>query len=132
VIDVALLGIIRRWYIRDRVSIREIARRLDISRNTVRRYIRSEAIEPSYAARQKLSSLDEYAPRLNTWLATEAVKSRKQRRTLKQMFLDLRDLGYEGSYDRVAAFGRQWKVGQLERVKSASKSTPKFLSFGQR
>ncbi|WP_433694726.1 HTH domain-containing protein [Herbaspirillum seropedicae] len=42
----ALLGTIRRWYIRDRVSIREIARRLDISRNTVRRYIRSEAIEP--------------------------------------------------------------------------------------
>ncbi|MFX7739905.1 winged helix-turn-helix transcriptional regulator, partial [Salmonella enterica] len=48
-IDVALLGIIRRWYIRDRISIREIARRLDISRNTVRRYIRSNAIEPSYS-----------------------------------------------------------------------------------
>jgi hypothetical protein len=39
------------------------------------------------------------------------------------MFLDLRELGYEGSYDRVAAFSRQWKVGQMERVKSASKST---------
>ncbi|QBP77689.1 hypothetical protein E2K99_23055 [Herbaspirillum huttiense] len=53
----------------------------------------------------------------------ESAKSRKQRRTLKQMFLDLRTLGYEGSYDRVAAFGREWKVGQMERVKSASKST---------
>ncbi|MRT28031.1 hypothetical protein, partial [Herbaspirillum sp. CAH-3] len=42
---------------------------------------------------------------------------------LKQMFLDLKELGYEGSYDRVAAFGRRWKVGQMERVKSASKST---------
>ncbi|MRT30114.1 hypothetical protein FYB76_15020, partial [Herbaspirillum sp. CAH-3] len=41
----------------------------------------------------------------------------------KQMFLDLKELGYEGSYDRVAAFGRRWKVGQMERVKSASKST---------
>ncbi|AON52406.1 hypothetical protein Hsc_0089 [Herbaspirillum seropedicae] len=41
------------------------------------------------------------------------------------MFLDLRELGYEGSYDRVAAFSRQWKVGQMERVKSASKSTGK-------
>jgi len=39
------------------------------------------------------------------------------------MFLDLKELGYEGSYDRVAAFGRQWMVGQLERVNSASKST---------
>jgi transposase len=121
---VALLGIIRRWYIRDRVSIREIARRLDISRNTVRRYIRSEAIEPSYPTRQSPSSLDEFAPRLSAWLSAEAVKSRKQRRTLKQMFLDLKELGYEGSYDRVAAFGRQWKVGQMARVNSASKSTP--------
>ncbi|MBG7622579.1 helix-turn-helix domain-containing protein, partial [Herbaspirillum sp. AP02] len=119
----ALLGIIRRWYIRDRVSIREIARRLDISRNTVRRYIRSEAIEPSYPTRQSQSSLDEFAPRLSAWLSAEAVKSRKQRRTLKQMFLDLKELGYEGSYDRVAAFGRQWKVGQMARVNSASKST---------
>ena len=39
------------------------------------------------------------------------------------MFLDLKELGYEGSYDRVAAFGRQWKVGQMARVNSASKST---------
>lgn len=122
-IDVALLGIIRRWYIRDRISIREIARRLDISRNTVRRYIRADVSEPSYPARHSPSSLDPFAPRLSAWLSAEAVKSRKQRRTLKQMFLDLRELGYEGSYDRVAAFSRQWKVGQIERVKSASKST---------
>ncbi|WP_433694140.1 HTH domain-containing protein [Herbaspirillum seropedicae] len=119
----ALLGIIRRWYIRDHISIREIARRLDISRNTVRRYIRSDAIEPAYPARHSPSSLDEFAPRLSAWLSAESVKSRKQRRTLKQMFLDLKELGYEGSYDRVAAFGRRWKAGQMERVKSASKST---------
>ncbi|MEN2675959.1 IS21 family transposase, partial [Herbaspirillum huttiense] len=48
---------------------------------------------------------------------------------LKQMFLDLKALGYQGSYDRVAAFGRQWKVGQIERVNSASKSTYIPLSF---
>ena len=122
-IDVALLGIIRRWYIRDRIPIREIARRLDISRNTVRRYIRAEVSEPSYPTRHSPSSLDPFAPRLSAWLSAEVLKSRKQRRTLKQMFLDLRELGYEGSYDRVAAFSRQWKVGQMERVKSASKST---------
>jgi len=44
----------------------------------------------------------------------------------------LRELGYEGSYDRVAAFGRQWKVGQTERGNSASKSTtfPPILRGG--
>ncbi|MES9422032.1 winged helix-turn-helix transcriptional regulator, partial [Cutibacterium acnes] len=131
-IDVALLGIIRRWYIRDRISIREIARRLDISRNTVRRYIRSNAIEPSYSTRRSTSALDPFTPRLSAWLSAEAVKSRKQRRTLKQMFLDLKALGYQGSYDRVAAFGRQWKVGQIERVNSASKSTHNALSKVQK
>jgi hypothetical protein len=35
------------------------------------------------------------------------------------MHLDLRALGYEGSYDRVA----EWEVDQLERVNSASKGT---------
>ncbi|WP_129587723.1 winged helix-turn-helix transcriptional regulator [Herbaspirillum robiniae] len=122
-IDVALLGIIRRWYIRDHISIREISRRLDISRNTVRRYIRPGVIEPSYPSRQSSSALDEFAPRVSAWLSAEAVKSRKQRRTQKQMFLDLRELGYEGAYDRVAAFWRQWRVGQMERSNSARKST---------
>ncbi len=65
----------------------------------------------------------EFAPGFSAWLNAEAVKSRKQRRTLKQMFLDLKELGYEGSYDRVATFGRQWKAGQMARVNSASKST---------
>ena len=127
----ALLGIIRRWYIRDRISIREIARRLDISRNTVRRYIRSGVIEPSHPLRQSSSALYEFTPRLTAWLSAEAAKSRKQRRTLKQMFLALRELGYKGSYDRVAAFGRQWKVGQMERVDAASKSTPSTLGLNQ-
>lgn len=122
-IDVALLSIIRRWHIRDQVSLREIARRLGISRNTVRRYLRSETIEPSYADRASASVLDKYALKLSAWLKTEAAKPRKQRRTLKQMHIDLCALEFEGSYDRVAAFARQWRLDQLERVNFASKGT---------
>src|SRR5450830_1082180 len=65
VIDVALLGIIRRWHLRDQVPLREIARRLGISRNTVRRYIRAETIEPAYADRRPRSSLDKYTLKLS-------------------------------------------------------------------
>ena len=128
-IDVALLGIIRRWHFRDQVSLREISKRLGISRNTVRRYLRAETVEPAYADRRSPTSLDKYAFKLSAWLKTETTKSRKQRRTLKQMHIDLCALGFEGSYDRVAAFARQWKVDQLERVNSASKSTRSAL-FG--
>ena len=122
-INVALLGIIRRWHLRDQIPIREIARRLDISRNTVRRYLRSETTEPSYAERRSVSGLDKYSVQLSGWLKAETTKPRKQRRNLKQIHEDLKELGYAGSYDRVAAFARQWKAGQTEWVNSASKRT---------
>jgi transcriptional regulator with XRE-family HTH domain len=123
VIDVALLGIIRRWHLRDKVPLREIAKRLGISRNTVRRYLRSETTEPAYAERQTASAIDPYAHQLAGWLKTEAAKSRKQRRSLKQLHEELADLGFKGSYDRVAAFARQWREGQTEWVNSARKRT---------
>ena len=119
----ALLGIIRRWHIRDQVPLREIARRLGISRNTVRRYLRSEMTEPSYAERRSPSAIDKYAFQLSAILQAEAAKSRKQRRSLKQIHEELKELGFEGSYDRVAAFARVWRAGQTDRVTSASKRT---------
>ncbi|WP_211841951.1 hypothetical protein, partial [Massilia eburnea] len=42
---------------------------------------------------------------------------------LKQLHEELRELGFEGSYDRVAAFARVWRAGQTDRVNSASKRT---------
>jgi transcriptional regulator with XRE-family HTH domain len=114
VINVALLGIIQRRHIRDQIPLREIARRLGISRNTARRYLRSETTEPSYAERRIASGLDKYSVQLSGWLKAETGKPRKQRSSLKQIHTDLRELGYEGSYDRVAAFARQWKAGQTE------------------
>jgi AraC-like DNA-binding protein len=123
VIDVALLGIIRRWHIRDQIPLREIARRLGISRNTVRRYLRSETVEPAYAERCSTRAIDKYAFQLSALLKTEAARTRKQRRTLKQIHEDLKELGFEGSYDRVAAFARVWRAGQADRVNPASKRT---------
>jgi hypothetical protein len=42
---------------------------------------------------------------------------------LKQLHEELKGLGFEGSYDRVAAFARVWRAGQTDRVNSASKRT---------
>ena len=119
----ALLGIIRRWHLRDQIPIREIARRLDISRNTVRRYLRSETTEPSSTERRSVSGLDKYSVQLSGWLKAETTKPRKQRRNLKQVDEDPKELGYAGLYDCLEAFARQWKAGQTEWVNSASKRT---------
>ena len=48
-------------------------------------------------------------------LRQEAGKSRKQKRTIKQLHADLVALGYDGSYNRVAAFARDWKAARQQR-----------------
>ena len=67
------------------MSIREIARRTGLARNTVKKYLHSEETEPRYARRVSFSKLDPYAEKLVTWPGIEATKSRKQRRTLRQI-----------------------------------------------
>lgn len=111
----ALLSVIRRWAFRDGMSIREITRRTGLSRNTIRKYLRSDAVEPKFEMVDRPSKLDQYADRLSGWLKTEASKSRKQRRTGKQIHADLVVLGYDGSYSRVAAFIRAWKTDRQVR-----------------
>jgi transposase len=129
VIDMAILSIIRRWHYRDHVSLREIAKRLGVSRNTVRRYIRAGTVLPSYPERQSPSKLDGFAAKLADWLNTEAKRPRKQRRTLKQIHADLSALGFTGSYDRVAAFARRWRQEQQEHARTAGRGTFVPLTF---
>lgn len=44
----ALLSVIRRWAFRDGMSIREITRRTGLSRNTIRKYLWSDVVEPKF------------------------------------------------------------------------------------
>ena len=44
-------------------------------------------------------------------------KARKDRRTAKDVFEELVKAGYDGSYERVAAFVRQWK-GERQRAQN--------------
>ena len=128
-IDVALLSVIRRWYFREGKPIREISRRTGLSRNTVRKYLRGKIIEPSYSNRHYQTKLDSYAQTLSTWLTREARRGRKQRRSIKQLYYDLVALGYEGSYDRVAAFARDWRKQQRQAKGQSGNGTYVPLVF---
>ena len=118
-----LLSVIRRWALREHVSIREIARRTNLSRNTIRKYLRSGEVEPKFKLPDRPSKLDAFADKLSSWVKLEASKSRKQKRTTKQLHTDLLALGYDGSYGRVAAFVRDWKTARQQEQQTSGRGT---------
>jgi transposase len=111
------------------MSIREIARRTGLSRNTVRKYLASGIVEPKYSRAKAPSKLDDYADTLSNWLHRESRRKRKQRLSVKQLFYNLVPLGYTGSYDRVAAFAREWRAQLQEATRVAGRGTYVPLSF---
>lgn len=117
----ALLSVIRRWHLREQMPIREIARRTGLSRNTIRKYLATDVVEPRYPRRRSPSKLDGFAEKLAYWLKIEAGRGRKQRRSLKQLHADLVALGYAGSYDRVTAFARAWRQTQQEALRTSGR-----------
>ena len=124
-----LLNIIRRMHLRQKLSVREIARRTGLSRNTITKHLAEGTIEPKFATPDRPSKLDPFAEKLAGWLKTEAGKSRKQRRTLKQMHADLVTLGFTGSYNRVAAFARQWRTDRQREQQTTGRGTFVPLAF---
>ena len=129
VIDMDLLSVIRRWSFRDQLPIREICRRTGLSRNTIRKYLRSEEVTPQFKAPERPSRLDPFAEKLSGWLRSEARKSRKQKRTVKQLHADLVALGFDGSYGRVAAFVRDWKMARQFEQQTSGRGTFVPLAF---
>ena len=89
-----LLNVIRTLRLRHGLAIREIARRTGLSRNTIKKHLKAGTVEPQFATPERQSKLDPFADKLAGWLKTEAGKSRKQRRTMKQLHADLVALGF--------------------------------------
>jgi len=125
----ALLSVIRRWHFREGMPIREIERRTGLSRNTIRKYLRAGTVEPKFKVPERPSKLDPFAEKLSAWLRIETGRSRKQRRTAKQMHADLVVLGYDGSYNRVAAFVRHWKADRQRDAQTSGRGTYVPLIF---
>lgn len=124
-----LLNVIRRLALREKLPIREIARRTGLSRNTIKKYLKAGTIEPKFSAPERPSKLDPFADKLAAWLKTESAKSRKQRRRLTQLHADLVALGFTGSYNRVAAFAREWRAERQREQQTTGRGTFVPLAF---
>jgi transposase len=99
----------REFFARGR-TIKEIVRELHVSRNTVRKVLRSGATEFSYEREvQPLPKLGRWKAELDRILVRNEGKQVRERLTLIRVFEELRGLGYEGGYDAVRRYARGWQ-----------------------
>ena len=63
-IDIEFLKVIRRWALREKMPIRESARRAGVSRNTIKKYLREGIVEPAFQVPDHPSKLAPYAKHL--------------------------------------------------------------------
>ena len=105
-----MLGKIRKMYYRDGVSLSEIARRTSLSRNTIKKWLKTpEGAEPKYRRHAVSKLLTPYAEKLERALEADSRRVKRDRRTAKKLFEEIRVEGFTGSYCRVSEFVREWR-----------------------
>jgi transposase len=117
---VETIGRIRREHLVKGKSIKEIARDLKISRNTVRKMLRSGETSFSYEREvQPRPRLGRWKADLDRLLAANAGASARERLTLIRLFEELRLLGYDGGYDAVRRYARTWSREHASQTAAA-------------
>ncbi len=107
-LSVDTIGRIRRGKFKGK-AIKALMRELRISRNTVRRIVRSDETEHTYKRKvQPRPKLGPWRERLDGMLAANAAKPERERLTLVRIYEELQSEGYEGGYDTVRRYGRSW------------------------
>jgi transposase len=110
-------------------SIRQISRELHISRNTVRKVLREGNTAHEYKPRQAAApKLGEYKDLLLGWLNEERHLPKKQRCSSTRMYQRLQGVGYDGAYDSVQRFVKQWLI---DEGKPRTAFIPLYFSPGE-
>jgi transposase len=119
-LTVETIGRIRREHFIKGKTIKEIARDLKVSRNTVRRVLWSGATFFEYEREvQPRPKLGRWTGDLETLLATNAAKPAREQLTLIRIFEELRERGYDGGYDAVRRYARRWSKQHVQATAAA-------------
>jgi transposase len=119
-LTVETLGRIRRDRFLKGKTIREIARDLRVSRNTVRKALRAGETSFEYERRvQPRPKLGHWTSALDALLKDNVAKAAREQLTLIRIFEELRGFGYEGGYDAVRRYARQWRQARGEATAAA-------------
>jgi len=88
-------------------SVKKIARELNVSRNTVRKILRSDATEFAYKrGHQPLPRMGAWKGDVERFLIANEGKVSRDRLTLIRIYEEVRSLGYDGSYDTVRRYAK--------------------------
>ncbi len=106
-----MYGKIRRMYYREHLSINQIQRRTSLPRNTIKKWLKApndSAVK--YQRAKQPGKLTAFESWLLLSLEADARRSRKNRRTAKMLFEEIRKDGYVGGYTIVCNFIRNWRT----------------------
>ncbi len=113
---------IRRRHKVNGESISSIARDLNLSRNTVKKYLKQSDPPDYWRNCQPKPKLKDYEQQLQCWLEQDAQRPKRQRRTAQRLFEDLQCEGYSRAYDSVQRFVKGWK--QIQRPSTTQAFIP--------
>ncbi|NBQ70137.1 MAG: IS21 family transposase [Nitrosomonadaceae bacterium] len=122
---------IRRCYFINKESISKIANRLNLSRQTVRRALKSQE-QPVYQRTvQPTPKLGAFKPQLVDWLELDAKLPKRQRRTAQRLYECLQVEGYQGSYGPVQRLVQDWKQQAQHRPSITQTFVPLAFPAGE-
>ena len=96
---------IRRLCLVKQQSISSVARQFNLSRTTVRKYLK-QSDPPRYERKAVPASpkLDDYKSQLVKWLETDHHRPVRERRNAMMLYEGIQLQGYKGAYDSVQRF----------------------------
>ena len=110
-------------------NISEIARELNLSRNTVKKYLKDDYPLSYQREKQPQPLLRSFHPQLMEMLNHDAKLPVHRRRTAKRLFTLLQEIGYQGAYDSVQ---RAVKVFRNDKTPLSSKAfVPLSFAMGE-
>ena len=110
--------------------LKRISRELHLSRNTVRKILRSDETAFGYEReRQPKPKIGPWRDQLDAFPSGNRGKAAREQLTLVRIFEELRGLGYEGGYDAIRRYAKSWAKAQGSSAGEAY--VPLFFAPGE-
>ena len=127
----AMIGKIRRMYLREKKSVREISRLTSLSRNTIDKWLKAPVEdELKYRRSPRVCKVTPFHEQLRQALSTDAHRPKRDRRSARAHHAELQAAGYGGGYTRVTDFIRAWRQGEGQ-ASSVTAFVPLSFAFGE-